>query len=93
MQQDVDIGHYAVAANLAREIFHRRKEFNFFIERHDFVVIDAEFYTIAFNLLGPRDEQAEVRCFGQLGNFGCLRRAEQLGFHPNVLKMLDGALT
>ena len=37
LQQDIDIGHHAVAANLAREIFHR-EEFNFFVERHDFVV-------------------------------------------------------
>jgi hypothetical protein len=61
-----------VAADLAGEIFHRREEFNLVVERHDFVVIGAKFSTIAFDLLCPRDQQAEIGRFGKLSNFARL---------------------
>src|SRR5215471_6417616 len=81
LTQDRDVGHHAVVANYTWKIFYRWKELNLIIERHDFVVIGASLPAIRLDFLCPCNQHAKVGGLAEFGNFGCLRRTEQLGFH------------
>ena len=65
--QDFDIGQDAMAADDAREVFHRRKEVDFFVERNDFVIILTQFITVAFYFLSLRNYHPKVGRFCEFG--------------------------
>src|SRR6266403_3030916 len=81
-----------MTANDTRKVLDRWKEFYFFPERDDFVVLLAGLVAIPFDLLRPRDHHAEVSRFRELSQFGGFRGRKNLGFQAYRFEMSGSQL-
>src|SRR4029450_62419 len=90
--QDFNVRHDAVAADDSREVLHRRKKCDLFIDRDNLVVIQAQVIAIPLHLLGPGNHQAEVGGLSELREFGGLWRREDPGFHAQRLEVSGSPL-